>query len=84
MNLNQDILTIDDFLDEVEEKRIENKEKNKEKIWITKDRQILEIKNLSQEHIENIDNYFQIMFKRLLNIKIEIFKRKIIKFIKRK
>lgn len=53
---------------------------NNENIWITIDEEKMVISDLDDSYLYNIDKTFNILFKRLINIKIEIFKRKFLKY----
>ena len=53
---------------------------NNENIWITIDEKKMVISELDDSYLYNIDKTFNTLFKRLINIKIEIFKRKFLKY----
>ena len=53
---------------------------NNENIWITLNDEEIVISELEDSYLSDIDNTFSILFKRLINIKIEIFKRKFFKY----
>jgi hypothetical protein len=53
------------------------KPKKDSSVWITKDGKVDKIKNLETGHLQNIDEFFKTLFKRLIRIKIELVKRKL-------
>lgn len=53
---------------------------NNENIWITLNDEEIVISELEDSYLSDIDNTFSTLFKRLINIKIEIFKRKFLKY----
>lgn len=56
--------------------RIEKK-KIDSNYWITKDGEVIKISHMSDKHLKNVDNMFKTTFKKLINIKIEKAKRRL-------
>lgn len=42
-------------------------------IWITRDKEVIKIKDLSETHMQNIDEMYKAKFMRLLKIKWRLF-----------
>lgn len=53
---------------------------NNKDIWVTLEDEVIPIYELDDSYLSYIDKNYSLLFKRLINIKIEIFKRKFLKY----